>query len=93
MAASRGVEIRVAAGLPVLLLDPASLELALLNLASNGIKYSDNARPSPFVEIAPGEAASGAIGIAVKDNGLGIPVEAQQEIFGRFVRAHNRKPL
>src|SRR5580704_17353688 len=41
MAAARGVTIRVAPNLPTLVADPARLELVLLNLLANAIKYSD----------------------------------------------------
>jgi signal transduction histidine kinase len=41
MAQSRHVQIRVVDGLPELWGDPARVELALINLVSNGIKYSD----------------------------------------------------
>lgn len=89
MAASRGVAIRVVPGLPTVVVDAARLELMLLNLVSNGVKYSDSNRPDPYVEIAPaGEPANGTATIAVRDNGLGIPEAAQGGIFDRFFRAH-----
>ena len=46
MAQARQVTIRVAPDLPTLVADPARLELVLLNLVSNGIKYRDPRRPS-----------------------------------------------
>ena len=90
MAAARGVSILVGSTLPTTVLDPARLELVLLNLVSNAIKYSDAGKPDRFVEITsldpPG--ADHSITLCVRDNGLEIPEEAQQEIFERFVRAH-----
>jgi signal transduction histidine kinase len=98
MAAARAVTIRIAPDLPSILADPARLELVLLNLMSNGIKYSDGEKPEPFVEIAlapPGAgdlgadaASSDAITIVVRDNGLGIPDDDRAAIFDRFFRAH-----
>lgn len=89
MASVREVEIRIASGLPVLLLDAASLELVLLNLVSNAIKYSDHTKTSRFVEIASVETEeAGVRAIVVRDNGLGIPEQATSEIFERFFRAH-----
>jgi two-component system sensor histidine kinase KdpD len=91
MAASRGVELRVADDLPTLHADPARLELVLLNLVSNAIKYSDPAKPAPFVEIGLAPAGAGAAGpctISVRDNGLGINDADQAAVFDRFFRAH-----
>jgi signal transduction histidine kinase len=89
MAAAREVEIRVAPGLPSARIDPARLELILMNLVSNGIKYSDPAKRERFVEISGG-AASGEnrITLCVRDNGLGIPQAAMPSLFKRFFRAH-----
>jgi signal transduction histidine kinase len=92
MADKRGVSIRVADGLPTLVADPARVELVLLNLVSNGIKYADPAKPAPFVEIAaaetPGEVVAQTVTIRVLDNGLGIPKVDLPTIFERFFRAH-----
>jgi signal transduction histidine kinase len=90
MAAARGVTIRTGSKLPAAVLDPARLELVLLNLVSNAIKYSDARKPDRFVEITALEqaGADAPITVCVRDNGLGIPEAAQQEIFERFVRAH-----
>lgn len=91
MAVLRKVAVRVAADLPTLHADPARLELVLLNLVSNAIKYSDPKKPESFVEVvcAPGGAgAEGACTICVRDNGLGINDADQAAVFDRFFRAH-----
>ena len=96
MATARGVTIRVAPDLPGLRTDPARIELVLLNLVANAVKYSDPGKPEPFVEIVRARRAddvvSGADGasctICVRDNGLGIPESDQPAIFDRFFRAH-----
>ena len=96
MAAARGVSIRIAPDLPRLYADPARLELVLLNLVSNAVKYSDPAKADPYVAIeqVDGEAATAPGGstptctIAVRDNGIGIPAEDQAAVFDRFFRAH-----
>jgi signal transduction histidine kinase len=96
MAAARGVTIRVAPDLPGLRADPARIELVLLNLVANAVKYSDAAKPEPFVEIVRArridDVVRGADGasctICVRDNGLGIPESDQPAIFDRFFRAH-----
>jgi signal transduction histidine kinase len=91
MATARHVTIRVDAQLPALFIDPARLELVLLNLVSNAIKYSDPAKPDSFVEIAScaNWAADQTCTLCVRDNGLGIPEADQSTIFARFFRAHS----
>ncbi len=89
MAASRHVVIRVSPDLPALHADPARLELVLLNLVSNAIKYSDPHKPESFVEIVPGApGAAGMCTVCVRDNGIGIEAEDQAAVFDRFFRAH-----
>jgi signal transduction histidine kinase len=93
MAVARRVAIRIAAGLPSLVADPARLELVLLNLTSNAIKYSDANKADSFVEVAPAPtaddaASSDVVTIVVRDNGLGIADADQVAIFDRFFRAH-----
>jgi signal transduction histidine kinase len=89
MADARGVDIVVDEPLPTLLIDTARLELILMNLMSNAVKYSDPAKRRRVVSI---ESAScdveGFTCIAVRDNGLGIPADQRRAIFGRFIRAH-----
>jgi signal transduction histidine kinase len=91
MASARNVRLLVDANLPELSADPARLELALMNLVSNAIKYSDPAKLDSFVEIATDDGARAAEGthvIRVRDNGLGIAEVDRPAIFERFVRAH-----
>jgi len=90
MAASRKVRIVVGQELPELCADPARLELALMNLVSNGIKYSDPSKADCFVEITSGEhpAPEGSCVVWVRDNGLGIPEGDRAAVFERFFRAH-----
>jgi signal transduction histidine kinase len=96
MAEARAVEIRVAQDLPRLVADPARLELVLLNLVANAVKYSDAAKPQPWVEIVTARRAIDEVEstggptctICVRDNGLGIPDADQPAIFDRFFRAH-----
>jgi len=88
MASSRQVRIAVGNGLPELCADPARLELALINLVSNGIKYSDPSKADSFVEITLRNAAEGSCVLCVRDNGLGIPDADRAAVFERFFRAH-----
>jgi signal transduction histidine kinase len=86
MAAERSVTLRIASGLSATHTDPARVELILMNLVSNGIKYADPAKDVRFVELGP--LPDGAPGLVVSDNGIGIPAEALPTVFERFVRAH-----
>lgn len=91
MADARGVDLRVGDDLPVVVADAARLELILVNLLSNGIKYSDPHKAERYVVIERGDADAGHCAVAVRDNGLGIPAGRVETIFRRFVRAHTER--
>jgi signal transduction histidine kinase len=89
MAAGRAVSIRIGRDLPTLFGDPAHLELILLNLVSNAIKYSDPEKAECFVEIAVCDtSAEDVCTVCIRDNGLGISDADQPAVFDRFFRAH-----
>jgi signal transduction histidine kinase len=79
-----------------LVADPARLELVLLNLVANAIKYSDPEKGESFVEVAHARRQVDAalpdqpdtFTLSVRDNGLGIAEADQPAIFDRFFRAH-----
>jgi signal transduction histidine kinase len=89
MAETRNVEVHVSETLPSIVIDMARLELILMNLVSNAIKYCDPEKPqrSVHVETEPTSDQDFAC-IVVRDNGLGIPESSQATVFRRFVRAH-----
>ena len=68
--------------------DVGRLELVLLNLMSNGIKYSDPGKPVRFVEVTGRSIEAAHCEIVVRDNGIGIPDDRVATIFDRFSRAH-----
>ena len=87
MADRRDVEIRIADSLPIIEVDVAAVELILVNLISNAIKYSDPSKPERIVRVL-GEAAPEAWSIVVEDNGMGIAPEHLPRVFERAYRAH-----
>lgn len=91
MAENRGVTIRTADDLPVLVTDMARVELVLMNLVSNAIKYSDPAKPERFVEIFLSGATEDGRTICVRDNGIGVPADDVAHIFENFFRASPEK--
>lgn len=70
--------------------DADLLELAMMNLLENGIKYS---KPPAHLTIHLRESKNEAI-IAIEDRGIGIPAEDVPHIFERFYtvnKAHSRR--
>ena len=80
MADARGVEIRVSDTLPTVTVDVGRLELTLVNLLSNGIRYSDATKPERYVEISGVDSGDDLCRIMVSDNGLGIPAASLKTI-------------
>jgi signal transduction histidine kinase len=93
MAIARQVTVRVSGPLPAATVDVGAVELILVNLVSNAIKYSDPAKPQRFVEIASRESAADECVIVVRDNGLGIPANKLRTLFRRPLRAHADKDV
>ncbi|MGZ3880041.1 MAG: sensor histidine kinase, partial [Flavisolibacter sp.] len=65
--------------------DKKILRNVLLNLLSNAIKYSPDGRTIHVTA----EVSNGKARVAVKDEGIGIPAEAQKNLFDKFFRAKN----
>jgi signal transduction histidine kinase len=92
MAETRGVDVIVGQPLPNITADVVRLELVLVNLISNAIKYSDPRKPRRVVEIdmAPSKRADGCT-IRVRDNGIGIAESELKSIFSGFYRGHGSR--
>jgi signal transduction histidine kinase len=69
------------------LADREALSRALWNLLDNAVKYSPECR-TVWVEMT---RQTDQITIVVRDQGLGIPIQEQREIFDRFVRGADSK--
>ncbi len=63
------------------------LEQILENLLSNAVKYQDPAQDAPVVKLRA-HSAGGETRICVTDNGLGVPEEYRDQLFGMFKRFH-----
>jgi signal transduction histidine kinase len=76
------LEVSVAAGLPLALIDGEALKTLLSNLVGNAIKYN---RDGGLLAVRAGQAA-GEIHLEVEDSGLGIQAESLPHIFDEFFR-------
>ena len=74
------VETELPEDLPSVRADPEKLGLILANLMSNAIKFTP---AGGHIEIAA-EADGQDMVLSVKDDGIGIPEEAQDRVFDRF---------
>ncbi|MEP7116681.1 MAG: HAMP domain-containing sensor histidine kinase [Acidobacteriota bacterium] len=87
MADARGVVFHIAHDLPTFTADAGRVELVVMNLLANAVKYSDPAKPSREVRVESGtDVAHPRLHIA--DNGIGVPAAKLELIFGQFVRVH-----
>jgi len=76
------IEQRIPAHALTVLGDAARLKQALLNLASNGVKYNRDGGHLECVVWPAGDCVS----ISVRDTGMGIPKESLDRLFQRFYR-------
>ncbi|MGV3623661.1 MAG: ATP-binding protein [Archangium sp.] len=80
-------KVEVTAPLPSVKGDPTMLREVFSNLIANALKYTDRTAPRIEVTSRPSPDA-GFVQIAVKDDGIGIPLERQSEVFQIFRRLH-----
>jgi len=81
-ATSIGLTARTS-GAPALVLgDAHQLERLLLNLVSNAVKFTP---PGGRVQVGC-SVSDESVDLSVSDTGIGIPVEEQEAVFGRFFR-------
>ncbi len=77
------LRVEVEPGLPRTVLDERALELALVNLMDNAVKY---AKGGKTIEVGARLRGARSIEVRVTDRGPGIPRDEQRRIFERFVR-------
>jgi signal transduction histidine kinase len=88
MAEERGVRLEAQDTVPDVQVDATRVELVLVNLLGNAIKYSDPAKQDCWVRISVQRGDDRNWCIMVTDNGLGIPEDMRTLVFEQFVRAH-----
>ena len=81
------LEVIVAPDLPNVIVDRAAIVDALVNLVSNAQKYGGT---PPTVRLLAELTPKGEVGLAVTDNGGGIPRPEQRRIFEKFYRIDDR---
>lgn len=72
--------------LPTVLGDRRTLGQLLQNLIVNAVKY--RAPDRPCVVHVTGWQSGTTVGVDVADNGVGIPAERREDVFGMFTRLH-----
>lgn len=93
MAAANEVRVEIGNDIPEVEVNAAAVELCVVNLIANSIKYSHRTATDRWVRVTAEIGASPSLEqseviITVDDNGIGIPEEARSRLFERFYRAH-----
>ncbi|HEX2223928.1 MAG TPA: sensor histidine kinase [Thermoanaerobaculia bacterium] len=90
LAEEKGVRLEAQEALPDVQVDATRVELMLVNLVGNAVKYSDPTKEDRWVRIQVRREVDGEgfWRISVSDNGVGIPADMQALVFDQFVRAH-----
>ena len=73
--------------LPIISADPDRLVQVISNLVSNAVKYS----PDGGEVTVSTRASDGQVGVAVRDQGVGIPPEFIDRLFGRYERFESNR--
>jgi two-component system phosphate regulon sensor histidine kinase PhoR len=79
----KSLAVDVQSGLPRARIDERAIELAVINLVDNALKYAPDGN---VIEIGCAREADSCIAIRVVDHGPGVAAEDRQRIFERFVR-------
>lgn len=69
--------------------DPVRLRQIIVNLVGNAVKFTNLGGVTLFVQRDSQDAEHMMLRFAVKDTGIGIPLEKQKEIFSSFTQADN----
>src|SRR5882724_2223834 len=78
----RDVKLDVPADLPLLFVDPKLIELVLVNLIENALRYT----PEDTALYVSARAANGEVVVQVADEGAGIAEAEREKVFEKFFR-------
>ncbi|MFI5347827.1 MAG: sensor histidine kinase [Elusimicrobiota bacterium] len=76
------VSVSAEAGLPDAVADPDRLRQVLHNLLGNALKFTPSGR---MVRLSA-EAEGGRVSVDVSDEGVGVPADKRDRLFGKFAR-------
>jgi signal transduction histidine kinase len=82
--------VSLIAGNEVVVGSPTLLLQVIANLLGNALKYVPNDR-KPEITVRVDSPSNDMVRIAIEDNGLGIPEDQHEKIFGLFVRLHHSR--
>ncbi len=86
------VALETAGVLPDFQVDAARVQLVLVNLMNNAIKYADSRKERKYVRLSAHKTwDDGSWRVDVVDNGRGIPERHRDEVFIRNVRLHGEE--
>ncbi|HVE78999.1 MAG TPA: PAS domain-containing protein, partial [Gemmatimonadaceae bacterium] len=89
LAEGRRFSTKIASGLPTITADAGRLEQVLVNVIGNAAKYSDRGS-TIHVTSYPED---GGVRVEVRDQGIGLPPGAAEQIFEPFSRASNAQQV
>lgn len=87
----RHVEVVIAPDLGTVQGDPLRLASVFQNLIQNAVHFMGD-ESAPRIEVGVAQRSDAEVVCFVKDNGIGLPREDQQRIFGLFTRLDTGRP-
>jgi signal transduction histidine kinase len=78
----RSLDVAIPAPLPPVLADERRIAQVVDNLLTNAVRYSPEATPV----LLGAQAVNGGVEVRVTDQGIGIPVDKQAQVFDKFFR-------
>lgn len=80
------LNVEITGDLPTAFADPSRVEEVLINLVGNAIKFTDN---GGSVTVSARPASESFVELSVTDTGIGIPAEAESNLFRKFYQVES----